>query len=250
MEDFVLVQNYQKYCIAAIFDGHGGEECSKMLFQSFVPIFQRNLKKVKRISTSLQLTVKQLNTYACFYFNFKCGSTANVAVINKLNGRWYIANLGDSRAVICGFPRALFSRTAPEPRVLSATVDHKPENEVKRIEQQGGFVEQDPGGTWRVNGILAMSRAVGDKHLCKYLSDHADVYQGSLKGRNTCSFIVLGSDGLFDVMTNDEVCDFVNALLTMRFHRSEIARLLVRYAIEVKGSYDNTSAVILYICND
>ena len=64
----------------------------------------------------------------------------------------YVANAGDSRAVI-GLKKG------DKYEALAMSEDHKPDNEgeKKRIEEAGGFVEDN-----RVRGILALSRSIGD----------------------------------------------------------------------------------------
>ena len=74
------------------------------------------------------------------------GTTACVLLVTK--DSIYCANVGDSRAVLCTNGKA-------EP----LSYDHKPQNdeELDRIEKSGHFVEDD-----RVDGNLALSRAIGD----------------------------------------------------------------------------------------
>lgn len=74
------------------------------------------------------------------------GSTAVVVLIK--NNRLYCANAGDSRAIAC-----------INGEVETLSLDHKPNNEAetKRIHEGGGYVEFN-----RVNGNLALSRALGD----------------------------------------------------------------------------------------
>lgn len=64
----------------------------------------------------------------------------------------YVANAGDSRAVMCRSGKA-----------IALSIDHKPtsDSERKRIEAAGGFVSEI-GGICRVNGNLNLSRAIGD----------------------------------------------------------------------------------------
>lgn len=61
------------------------------------------------------------------------GSTAVTAIVIDGKDLW-IANIGDSRAVVCERGSA-----------NQLTVDHEPSNERKRIEKQGGFVTTLPG---------------------------------------------------------------------------------------------------------
>ena len=74
------------------------------------------------------------------------GTTACVLLVT--NDKIYCANLGDSRAVVCSDNMA-----------IPLSYDHKPQNkeELARIEASGHFVEDD-----RVDGNLALSRAIGD----------------------------------------------------------------------------------------
>ena len=74
------------------------------------------------------------------------GCTATVILVTRTE--IICANAGDSRTVL--------SRAA---RAKEMSEDHKPDNagEMARIQRSGGFVEDG-----RVNGMLALSRALGD----------------------------------------------------------------------------------------
>lgn len=78
------------------------------------------------------------------------GSTALIAVIE--GSKLIVANVGDSRGVMCD----------SEGRTIPLSFDHKPdgESESKRITKAGGFIAHY--GVWRISGILATSRALGD----------------------------------------------------------------------------------------
>ncbi|XP_051132098.1 probable protein phosphatase 2C 44 [Andrographis paniculata] len=123
------------------------------------------------------------------------GSTAVTAIVIDGKELW-VANIGDSRAVICQ------NGTAEQ-----LTVDHEPHSERRRIEKRGGFVTTLPGDVPRVNGQLAVARAFGDENLKAHLSSEPDV-------RNLCidsntQFVILASDGLWKVMSNQEAVDLV-----------------------------------------
>lgn len=110
-----------------------------------------------------------------------------------------MASVGDSRSVL-----------GSDSRVISFTEDHKPNllEERRRIENAGGFVQFN-----RVNGELAMSRAIGDfryKPSDKELAKHEFMviaYPDIAIHRRTKDdrVMILACDGVFDVLSNDEV---------------------------------------------
>ncbi|XP_072968931.1 probable protein phosphatase 2C 6 isoform X1 [Typha angustifolia] len=175
------------------------------------------------------------------------GSTAVVAVI--CSSHIIIANCGDSRAVLC---------RGKQPVPLS--VDHKPnrEDEYSRIEAEGGKVIQWNG--YRVFGVLAMSRAIGDKYLKPWIIPVPEVTIVSRAKEDEC--LILASDGLWDVMSNEEVCDAArkrillwhkkNGITSSSTQRGEFtdpaaqaaAEYLSKLAIQ-KGSKDNITVIVV-----
>jgi len=131
----------------------------------------------------------------------KSGSTAVCALVSPHH--IFLANCGDSRAVL-----------SRDKQVAMSTQDHKPTNAVEkeRIQNAGGSVMIQ-----RVNGSLAVSRALGDfeyknvpnRGPCEQLvSPEPEIF---MEERTNASdeFLVLACDGIWDVMSNDELCDFV-----------------------------------------
>jgi protein phosphatase 2C family protein 2/3 len=128
------------------------------------------------------------------------GTTA-VTILIKDN-KLYCANVGDSRAVGC-------IKGVAEPLSL----DHKPNNpeEIARIQKAGGWVEYN-----RVNGNLALSRALGDfvfkrntgmKAEEQMVTAFPEVETRTLN--EDWEFIILACDGIWDVVTNEEAVEFV-----------------------------------------
>jgi len=117
------------------------------------------------------------------------GSTALCCLVR--GAHVVVANAGDSRAVACVGGRA-----------VALSVDHKPNlpAERARIHLAGGTVTSLMG-CHRVMGMLAMSRALGDVMIEQYLSQEPDLTEQELGPRD---FVVMASDGLWDVMTNHE----------------------------------------------
>ncbi|XP_027101085.1 probable protein phosphatase 2C 44 isoform X2 [Coffea arabica] len=126
------------------------------------------------------------------------GSTAVTAIVIDGKDLW-IANVGDSRAVVC-------ERGAAN----QITVDHEPHSERRRIEKKGGFVTTLPGDVPRVNGQLAVARAFGDQNLKAHLSSEPDIRHVPID--STIEFVILASDGLWKVMKNQEAVDLVKSI--------------------------------------
>lgn len=130
------------------------------------------------------------------------GCTSVVAVV--VDQTIIVANAGDSRAVLCragGITEAL-------------SYDHKPlqEREMTRITHAGGFVNQ----FGRVNGNLNLSRSVGDLKYKQVpgippseqmITAEPDIIHTKLMPGD--EFIILGCDGIWDVLTNEECVKYV-----------------------------------------
>eukprot|EP00123_Amoebidium_parasiticum_P001444 comp12531_c0_seq1/m.7518 comp12531_c0_seq1/g.7518 ORF comp12531_c0_seq1/g.7518 comp12531_c0_seq1/m.7518 type:complete len:315 (-) comp12531_c0_seq1:915-1859(-) len=133
--------------------------------------------------------------------NDRSGATAVAALLK--NGKLYVANAGDSRAVLSR------KKTA-----YPMSQDHKPTNEqeLRRIIAANGFVEFG-----RVNGNLALSRAVGDFEFKanatlppedQIVTANPDITDNNITPDT--EFAVLACDGIWDVMSNQSVVDFVH----------------------------------------
>ncbi|KQK10544.1 probable protein phosphatase 2C 9 [Brachypodium distachyon] len=124
------------------------------------------------------------------------GSTAVVAVVSPT--QLVVGNAGDSRAVLsrAGVP-------------IELSVDHKPDrpDELERIQAAGGRVIYWDGA--RVLGVLAMSRAIGDGYLKPFVTAEPEVTVTERADDDEC--LILASDGLWDVVTNEMACGVVRA---------------------------------------
>ena len=176
---------------------------------------------------------------ACRCDAHKCdhvGSTAMVAVVEER--RVVVANCGDSRAVLCR------GGDGAPPVPLSS--DHKPDrpDELARIEAAGGRVIFWEGA--RVLGVLAMSRAIGDGYLKPYVSSVPEVTVTDRSDGDEC--LILASDGLWDVVSNEAACEVARACLRRGRAKwcAEAAALLTKLALARRSS-DNVS-VIVVVC--
>ncbi|XP_028905451.1 protein phosphatase 1F [Ornithorhynchus anatinus] len=146
----------------------------------------------------------------------------------------HVAWLGDSQAVLVQRGEAL---TLVEP--------HKPErqDEKERIEALGGFVSYVD--CWRVNGTLAVSRAIGDASQKPYVSGEADSATRELSGSE--DYLLLACDGFFDAVRPQEAAELVLRHLTASGGaEAGVAEALVSAARE-GGSGDNITVLVVFL---
>ena len=119
--------------------------------------------------------------------------------------------------------------------------------EKKRIEEAGGYVSLN--GVWRVQGVLATSRALGDYPLKdqKVVVCEPDVLSFQLD-KTIPEFAILASDGLWDTHSNDEAVNNVDASLKKSDSVLNAAKNLARDAFD-KGSTDNVSVLVINLKN-
>ena len=249
MEDAHLHSlNHSNLDIFGVFDGHGGKEVSNFVKNHFIQEFMNNQNtKYENIPNSLIETFLKMdelmkspkgkeeltelnkiskeeddeqdkknkknnekdfykyldpkNAEDCDIANIT-GCTACVSVINEKNKRMYFANAGDSRAVICkngiGY---------------QMSHDHKPDSakEKNRIYKSGGWVNEG-----RIKGNLNLSRSLGDfeykqdknlnpkdQMITAYPEINIEIID------DTCEFIIIACDGIWDCLTPQAACDYV-----------------------------------------
>lgn len=125
--------------------------------------------------------------------NLNSGTTALCAMYRKTEKKLFVGWCGDSQALIArvGNVRQIVRKHSPED-----------ESERKRIENLGGVV-LFWGNSYRVNGSLGVSRAIGDLMHKPFVSAEPEIECISLDGEE--DFIVLACDGLWDVLSEDQV---------------------------------------------
>ena len=225
-----------------VFDGHGGKAVSQYVKDNLPKFFMDKRieypvakKYVTTVYDHIQTNLKN-STYA-----YSTGSTGLVAIHFKTGGEDYInvINNGDSRCILC---RDNFA--------MPLTKDHKPNwpEEVHRITTIGGKIEQDSYGDFRIKD-LSVSRAFGDIDATPFVTHRPDLFRYKL---DKCDkFMVLSCDGLYDVMSNSDIVNFIllscyDPLLKTRTNRSAgIAKKLAEHALN-KGSTDNITVIIIF----
>ncbi|XP_031131080.1 probable protein phosphatase 2C 10 isoform X1 [Ipomoea triloba] len=232
MEDFHVAKFVQMHGrelgLFAIYDGHLGDSVPAYLQKHlFSNILKENdfwtdpqtaiFKAYERTDQAILSHSPDLG---------RGGSTAVTAIL--INGqKLWVANVGDSRAVL--------SRRG---EAIQLSIDHEPNTERGSIEDRGGFVSNMPGDVARVNGQLAVSRAFGDKNLKTHLRSDPDVTSADINP--DIELLILASDGLWKVMSNQEAVDIAKKIKDPQ----KAAKQLAAEALE-RDSKDDISCIVV-----
>lgn len=284
------MKTWPKISYFAIFDGHGGEECSEFLKNNYMNYLIENANFPFDIKLSM---IESFQKIEDDFFKLKCkdnledsdksGSCALVSVI--FDNKIYIANIGDSRAIM-----SIGGGT----KVRQLTADQKPDNikEFERALKNGSKIYLDDNDDpdrdeskiefikdkaelekmkeikenskeekiFRVYpSDLAVMRTVGDIKAKKKefggipgtIINIPEVYIFDINSSD--DFIVMGCDGIFDDLSNQEI---VNAAWTVFKHRAteknydiheltqEACDLVIKFGLE-KQTTDNLSCIVI-----
>ncbi|KAH7537577.1 hypothetical protein FEM48_Zijuj03G0107700 [Ziziphus jujuba var. spinosa] len=223
-----------------VFDGHGGPMAAEFAAKNL----HENIKDQLMMMTSGESEKKNIeeavkNGYLMTDKNFlKEGISGGTCCLTALiqDHSLVISNAGDCRAVMSrrGVAEAL-------------TSDHRPsrKDEKDRIQTLGGYVDCCRG-VWRVQGSLAVTRGIGDGNLKQWVI--AEPETKVLKIKPDCEFLILGSDGLWDKVSNQEAVDAARPLF-MDVDKSDVlsaCKQLVDLSIK-RGSTDDISVMIIQL---
>ncbi|XP_008285442.1 integrin-linked kinase-associated serine/threonine phosphatase 2C-like isoform X2 [Stegastes partitus] len=201
----------------AVFDGHGGARASQFaaehlhhtLAKKFPTGDPENMDKLIKkclLDTFRQTDEEFLKKASSQKPAWKDGSTATCVLV--VDDMVYVANLGDSRAVLCRMEAAAADGQR-KPVTLALSKEHNPTiyEERMRIQRAGGTVRDG-----RVLGVLEVSRSIGDGQYkrCGVIST-PDLRRCQLTANDR--FIILACDGLFKVFSADEAVKFVLSVL-------------------------------------
>lgn len=243
-----------RWSFFAVFDGHAGARVSAHCAQNLLDSIIQTEEFARTVSqseggeeTAEQVATGIRNGFLCLDDQMraipevasgedKSGSTAVCALVSP--SHLYFANCGDSRAVLCRAGAPAFS-----------TRDHKPINpgEKERIQRAGGSVMIQ-----RVNGSLAVSRALGDfeykqvagRGPCEQLVSPEPEVTVRPRELATDEFMVLACDGIWDVLSNEELCQFVRHQLLLTSSLEAVCSAVIDICL-YRGSKDNMSIVLV-----
>jgi protein phosphatase 2C family protein 2/3 len=235
-----------------VFDGHNGVTCAEFLENNF-PIVLSKTNQLKPAAVSspssdcnaLEECLRVLDKgFLSNSVTLTPPDFSGACVVSALIRRDHlsIAWLGDCRAVLC----------QNDGVAVQVTADHKPSrpDETARIVDAGGSVSNK-----RVNGVLAVSRSIGDveyKDLkesswgkvfkANLVVSEAETFSVSIKGH---LFLLMASDGLFDVMSSQDAIDYIHSRLVMHGQVHKAASDLMEEIHSRKSEQDNITIIIV-----
>lgn len=256
MEDgFVFVDQFggsKRSAFFAVYDGHGGRPVVDFVTRELHENLHKELRRTGSPADALLQAFRLTDEDMLRRSITSSGCTACCCLLqDEARGRViYTAHLGDSRAVL--------ARTGSATRMTSMT-DHKATDplEAKRVIEAGGHIIND-----RVNGMLAMTRALGD-HMLKMpmlpndvVSNVPDITSTDVTKQD--SFIILACDGVWDVINDQQAVQLVLESMREltpiarqleadgRSMAEILARMLVEEAL-ARGSNDNISCLVIFL---
>ncbi|KAI3645445.1 hypothetical protein MP228_008373 [Amoeboaphelidium protococcarum] len=240
----------------AIFDGHAGAAAAEWCGNNLHDHLKGNLDVLQDAPVQEVLFRTFVSTDDHFRGESRQGSLDSgcTAVVSYLRTEknvvgsekrvLYVANVGDARCVL-----------GRNGKALRLTYDHKGSDpqEMKRIIDVGGFIMNN-----RVNGCLAVTRALGDASMKDLVTSAPYTAQVALS--STDVFMVLACDGLWDVMTDQEVVEFVQKFFadyktsveSAEDQRQDVqlcAEALMKHAL-ANDCTDNISCMVVKFCDD
>jgi len=238
--------------LAGIFDGHGlgghlvAYRASKAVTKSLT---SSNASPTNALVTALQDADNEICSDPQLDMS---GATVAIALVN---GKVVtVAHIGDSRVI-------LGSDVNGEIISKDLTADHKPsdQDERKRIERFGGVVgttcvhnkSVGPERLWIPHNknlpSLGVSRSIGDMLYRPYVDSTPAVTQVELECND--KFIVTASDGLWDALSSQQVCDIVSRHYKDN-PRKAVGELLAKASqrwFERERAVDDISIVLMVI---
>ena len=257
MEDFHCIKQAlgkrNNLSYFAIFDGHGGKEVASYLsinLHHFLIDEINNIKfgindqeNINNIIECIKVAFMKIDQKILSNENLvnDVGSTATLIIIyyNNLRENFFesneikevertliCANIGDS----CGY---LITKS----KISQITKSHKCEDpsEVQRIRDNGGIVFQG-----RIFGKLILTRTIGDKEMKKYgVTPTSDFFTKKIEKDDL--FVIIGSDGIWDVVNEEEIFKMGNE----KELSSEAFSKKIMDIAKKRDTRDNSSCIVI-----
>jgi len=213
----------------AVFDGHGGNEASTLAAREMhEALFKNLIINNNDGAKALAITFEEIDNMM-YEKRMTAGTCALVML--ALNNNLFIANTGDSRALLGKSNRS----------ISQLSLDHSLESpeECERILKAGGEIKK-VGGVNRVNGKIAVARSLGDSPFHGIIIHDPHISETPLT--EDLLFIVLACDGVYEKLTNEQVGEITfNSI-----DPEDAARKIVETSL-TSGTKDNVSVVVIYL---
>ncbi len=241
----------------ALFDGHGGSSCGNFLRDNLHNYIIKENNFLENIEQSLINSFEKAENdflKIAKENNDKSGSCALVCLI--IDNYLYIANCGDSRAIIS-------LNSGKEIKILNTI--HRPynKNEKNRILENGGRIYYSNNIMRIYPGRLSVSRAFGDKNAKfnelgekkNVLISIPEICKINLKG-NKIDFLIMGCDGIFDSLSNKDCVDCAWKIMNENkkkynnFHElnGDVVDFIIKSALK-RNTMDNVTALFVSFKN-
>jgi protein phosphatase 2C family protein 2/3 len=209
--------------LVGIFDGHGGVGCVNFIAENIANRVAKAVSYQKSKFEDLESAVidgfKACEDEFALRASKKADNSGCCALIALLHQNQVLVSwAGDCRAVLYDGKRT-----------EQLTIDHRPSDsgEHKRILDNGGIVRNN-----RLHGVLAPSRCFGDLDIRSCIPEGVLIAEPMVRIRNNIdekaiqkqnAFLILASDGIWDVFTNETACDIVLRALKTNGHNAKMA---------------------------
>ncbi|CAJ0941019.1 unnamed protein product, partial [Mesorhabditis belari] len=217
-----------------VFDGHGGAEVAIYAAAHLPDVFHETQGALfDKLKQSLEELDRRV-AIRCKKEHWKSGSTAVCVAV-------------DEKEICYGWVGDSAGYLMRSTEVTKVTKDHSPseESEAKRVEAAGGILVWLQG-EYRVNGILNLTRSLGDIAGRPMIISDADMLKMERDGGEY--LVILACDGVSDVLTSAQIYETIQKYVES--HESTeyqgIAGALCAAAKD-EGSSDNLTAVIVFL---
>jgi serine/threonine protein phosphatase PrpC len=215
--------------LMAVFDGHGGADAAEQVSKAIYGVFGSMLAtRNGDVNVALKDTISKL---ALMTSSKKAGTTLSMVYVPSGRNIAHVAVIGDSPVIILDKGNKVI--VSPDHNVRTNPAELAKAQKKGALYQLGYIMSPFPSG-----GGLQMSRSLGDKNIAHILDREPEIYSVPLGSK---SFILLGTDGLFDPGHHDTAAQVGRiAILTMN---GAGARELVQDALD-RMTCDNVTAIV------
>lgn len=242
-----------------VYDGHGGPQASRFITDHLFPFLQKfaleqgglSEEVIKKAFDAIEEEFLHL-VKSSWLSQPQIASVGSCCLVGAIaNGVLYVANVGDSRAVLG--KRVIGGRDSNSSTVVAErlSTDHnvgieEVRKEVEALHPDDAHIVVHTRGVWRIKGIIQVSRSIGDIYLKKPEFNRDPMFQQFgypvplkravvsaepsimiRKLRSQDLFLIFASDGLWEQLTDEEAVEIV-----VKNPRIGIAKRLVRAALQ------------------